>query len=96
MFQFTKTELTDTFSEEYRPLSEASAKAFASKFVPSDTTLYSTTSKQPISDHYVFAADQYEVNVSAFTGELNSYFYHGRAKGQHLTDKEYRKKPLNF
>ncbi|MEF3085275.1 hypothetical protein [Bacillus altitudinis] len=96
MFQFTKTELTDTFSEEYRPLSEASAKAFASKFVPSDTTLYSTTYKQPISYNYVFAADQYEVNVSAFTGELNSYFYHGRAKGQHLTDKEYREKTIEF
>ncbi|WP_285891437.1 sigma factor-like helix-turn-helix DNA-binding protein [Bacillus altitudinis] len=96
MFQFTKTELTDTFSEEYRPLSEASAKAFASKFVPADISLYSTTIKQPISDNYVFAADQYEVNVSAFTGELNSYFYHGRAKGQHLTDKEYRENTIEF
>lgn len=36
------------------------------------------------------------MNVSAFTGELNSYFYHGPAKGQHLTDKEYREKTIEF
>ncbi|WGD97286.1 hypothetical protein [Bacillus safensis] len=96
MFQFTKTELVDTFSDEYRPLSAVSAKAYASKFVPEDQSLYLNASHQPIPDHYVFADDQYEVNISAFTGELSEYSYRGRAEGKELTDKEYRKKTIEF
>ncbi|OYN66678.1 hypothetical protein [Bacillus safensis] len=96
MFQFTKTELVDTFSDEYRPLSAISAKAFASKFVPEDQSLYLNASHQPIPYHYVFADDQYEVNISAFTGELSEYSYRGRVEGKELTDKEYRKKTIEF
>lgn len=96
MFQFTKTELVDTFSQEYRPLSAVSAKAFASKFVPEDQSLYLNASHQPIPYHYVFADDQYEVNISAFTGELSGYSYRGRVEGKELTDKEYRKKTIEF
>ncbi|MGG4173549.1 hypothetical protein ABEW20_17400 [Bacillus safensis] len=96
MFQFTKTELVDTFSEEYRPLSAASAKAFASKFVPKNQSLYLNASHQPIPYHYVFADDQYELNISPFTGELSEYSYRGRVEGKELTDKEYRKKTIEF
>ncbi|KUF25790.1 hypothetical protein [Bacillus sp. G1(2015b)] len=96
MFQFTKTELVDTFSEEYRPLSAASAKAFASKFVPENQSLYLNASHQPIPYHYVFADDQYEVNISPFTGELSEYSYRGRVEGKELTDKEYRQKTIEF
>lgn len=96
MFQFTKTELVDTFSEEYRPLSTASAKAFASKFVPKNQSLYLNASHQPIPYHYVFADDQYELNISPFTGELSKYSYRGRVEGKELTDKEYRKKTIEF
>ncbi|AMM97123.1 hypothetical protein P5485_007265 [Bacillus pumilus] len=96
MFQFTKTELVDTFSEEYRPLSAISAKEFASKFVPADQTLYLNASHQPIPYYYVFADDQYEVNISAFTGELSGYSYQGRVEGKELTDKEYREKTIEF
>ncbi|MCY7737207.1 DMT family transporter [Bacillus safensis] len=96
MFQFTKTELADTFSEEYRPLSAASAKAFASKFVPENQSLYLNASHQPIPYHYVFADDQYEVNISPFTGELSEYSYRGRVEGKELTDKEYRQKTIEF
>ncbi|MGX9292975.1 hypothetical protein ACSLGF_17610 [Bacillus sp. A015] len=96
MFQFTKTELVDTFSEEYRPLSATSAKEFASKFVPADQSLYLKSSHQPIPYHYVFAGDQYEVNISAFTGELSGYSYRGRIVGKDLTDKEYREKTIEF
>lgn len=96
MFQFTKTELVDTFSDEYRPLSAVSAKAYASKFVPEDQSLYLNASHQPIPDHYVFADDQYEVNISAFTGELSEFAYRGRVEGKELTDKEYRKKTIEF
>ncbi|MEK5007962.1 MULTISPECIES: hypothetical protein [Bacillus] len=96
MFQFTKMELVDTFSEEYRPLSAVSAKAFASKFVPEDQSLYLNASLQPIPYYYVFADDQYEVNISAFTGELSGYSYRGRLEGKELTDKEYRKKTIEF
>ncbi|MGF9725869.1 hypothetical protein ABEX00_16150 [Bacillus safensis] len=96
MFQFTKTELVDTFSEEYRPLSAASAKAFASKFVPENRSLYLNASHQPIPYHYVFADDQYEVNISPFTGELSEYSYRGRVEGKELTDKEYRQKTIEF
>lgn len=96
MFQFTKTELVDTFSQEYRPLSAVSAKAFASKFVPEDQSLYLNASHQPIPYHYVFADDQYEVNISAFTGELSDFSYRGRVEGKEMTDKEYRKKTIEF
>ncbi|MGM0756786.1 MAG: hypothetical protein ACQETN_11555 [Bacillota bacterium] len=96
MFQFTKTELVDTFSEEYRPLSATSAKEFASKFVPADQSLYLKSSHQPIPYLYVFAGDQYEVNISAFTGELSGYSYRGRIVGKDLTDKEYREKTIEF
>ncbi|MBU5259812.1 7TM-DISM domain-containing protein [Bacillus pumilus] len=96
MFQFTKTELVDTFSEEYRPLSAISAKELASKFVPADQKLYLNASSEPIPYQYVFAADQYEVNISAFTGELSGYSYRGRVEGKELTDKEYRKKTIEF
>ncbi|WP_186366073.1 hypothetical protein [Bacillus sp. WP8] len=96
MFQFTKTELVDTFSEEYRPLSAASAKAFASKFVPENQSLYLNASHQPIPYHYVFADDQYEVNISPFTGELSEYSYRGRVEGKELTDKQYRQKTIEF
>ena len=96
MFQFTKTELVDTFSEEYRPLSAGSAKAFASKFVPENQSLYLNASHQPIPYYYVFADDQYEVNISPFTGELSSYTYRGRVEGKELTDKEYKKKTIEF
>lgn len=96
MFQFTKTELVDTFSEEYRPLSAASAKAFASKFVPKNQSLYLNASHQPIPYHYVFADDQYELNISPFTGELSEYSYRGRVEGKELTDKDYRKKTIEF
>ncbi|PRO40827.1 hypothetical protein [Bacillus sp. LLTC93] len=96
MFQFTKTELVDTFSEEYRPLSAISAKEFASKFLPVDQSLYLSASHHPISYHYVFAGDQYEVNISAFTGELSGYSYRGRIVGKDLTDKEYREKTIEF
>lgn len=96
MFQFTKTELVDTFSEEYRPLSAASAKAFASKFVPENQSLFLNASHQPIPYHYVFADDQYEVNISPFTGELSEYSYRGRVEGKELTDKEYRQKTIEF
>ncbi|GLF90375.1 hypothetical protein Saga11_16340 [Bacillus safensis] len=96
MFQFTKTELIDTFSEEYRPLSAGSAKAFASKFVPENQSLYLNAGHQPIPYHYVFADDQYEVNISPFTGELSSYTYRGRVEGKELTDKEYKKKTIEF
>ncbi|MFS3913184.1 hypothetical protein ACL9ST_02825 [Bacillus australimaris] len=96
MFQFTKTELVDTFSEEYRPLSAGSAKEFASKFVPEHQSLYLNASHQPIPYYYVFADDQYEVNISAFTGELSDYTYRGRVEGKELTDKEYKKKTIEF
>ncbi|WP_224925347.1 hypothetical protein [Bacillus pumilus] len=96
MFQFTKTELVDTFSEEYRPLSAISAKELASKFVPADQKLYLNASSEPFPYQYVFAADQYEVNISAFTGELSGYSYQGRVEGKELSDKEYRKKTIEF
>ena len=44
----------------------------------------------------MFADDQYEVNISPFTGELSGYSYRGRVEGKEMTDKEYRQKTIEF
>ncbi|MFJ5963548.1 hypothetical protein [Bacillus sp. NPDC093026] len=96
LFQITKTEITDTFSDDDHPLSAKSAKELAMKFVPANHQLHVKASDQPIEYHYLFVDDEYEVNISAFTGELKSYSYQGHAKGKVLTDKEYKKRTIEF
>ncbi|MDM5297774.1 hypothetical protein QUF51_06370 [Bacillus pumilus] len=96
LFQFTKSELTDTFSDTYPPLTAKSAKELATKFVPADQHVHLLADDQPLIYSYVFANEQHEVMISAFIGELNRYVYRGHVKGSELTDKEYKKRTIEF
>ncbi|MFS0654258.1 hypothetical protein [Bacillus sp. 179-C3.3 HS] len=95
-FQFTKSEIADHFLDEQPPLSAKSAKEIAAKFVPADQNLYLLADKESIAYTHEFANDEYEVSISAFTGELNYYTYRGDVNGKELTDKEYKKKTIEF